>query len=108
MEKVGYSSFDEMAMSSCTTRGIEEQHPSSIVPCIMSRKASLCAPRTSGPQAGYITKGDNNAAYDQQGSISPRLPVKKEWVIGKATFYRVPLLGCISLIPGEILPALNS
>ena len=54
------------------------------------------------PHAGYITKGDNNktnAAYDQQGSISPRLPVKKEWVIGKARFYRVPLLGCISLIP---------
>lgn len=54
------------------------------------------------PHAGYITKGDNNrtnAAYDQQGSISPRLPVKKEWVIGVARFYRIPLLGCISLIP---------
>jgi signal peptidase len=54
------------------------------------------------PHAGYITKGDNsktNAAYDQQGSISYLEPVKKEWVIGKAIFRRVPILGCISLIP---------
>lgn len=54
------------------------------------------------PHAGYITKGDNsrtNAAYDQQGSISHLQPIKKEWVIGKARFGRVPLLGCISLIP---------
>lgn len=54
------------------------------------------------PHAGYITKGDNgrtNAAYDQQGSISPGIPVKKEWVIGVARFGRIPWLGCISLIP---------
>lgn len=54
------------------------------------------------PYAGYITKGDNsitNAAYDQQGSISYLEPVKKEWVIGKAIFTRLPFLGCISLIP---------
>lgn len=54
------------------------------------------------PYEGYITKGDNkrtNAAYDQQGSISPGLPIKKEWVIGKAIFTRIPLLGCISLVP---------
>lgn len=54
------------------------------------------------PYAGYITKGDNsrtNAAFDQQGSISPGLPVKKAWVIGVARFSRLPMLGCISLIP---------
>ncbi len=54
------------------------------------------------PNAGYITKGDNsitNSAYDQQGSISYMQPIKKEWVIGKAIFIRIPLLGCISLIP---------
>lgn len=54
------------------------------------------------PHAGYITKGDNsetNPSYDQQGNISPLKPVKKEWIIGVARFYRVPLLGCISLIP---------
>ncbi len=54
------------------------------------------------PHAGYITKGDNtetNPAYDQQGSISYLQPVKKEWIIGVAKFNRVPLLGCISLIP---------
>jgi signal peptidase len=54
------------------------------------------------PHAGYITKGDNirtNPSYDQQGSISFNQPVKKEWVIGVARFSRVPLLGCISLIP---------
>lgn len=54
------------------------------------------------PNAGYITKGDNsitNAAYDQQGSISYMQPIRKEWVIGKAIFTRIPVLGCISLIP---------
>lgn len=54
------------------------------------------------PYAGYITKGDNpdtNKYFDQQGSISYNQPVKKEWVIGVARFYRIPLAGCISLIP---------
>lgn len=54
------------------------------------------------PHAGYITKGDNartNPSFDQQGSISYNQPVKKEWVIGRARFSRIPLLGCISLIP---------
>ncbi len=58
------------------------------------------------PHAGYITKGDNiytNPSYDQQGSISYKQPVKKEWVIGAARFYRVPLLGYVSLIPRKIL-----
>ncbi len=56
--------------------------------------------------AGYITKGDNirtNTAYDQQGSISYLQPVKKEWVIGVARFYRVPVLGYVSLIPRKAL-----
>ena len=54
------------------------------------------------PHAGYITKGDNtktNPSFDQQGGISYNQPVKKDWVIGKARFKRIPLLGCISLIP---------
>ena len=56
----------------------------------------------AAPHAGYITKGDNtrtNPSFDQQGGISYNQPVKKEWVIGKARFKRIPLLGCISLIP---------
>jgi len=56
----------------------------------------------ASPHAGYITKGDNtrtNPSFDQQGGISYNQPVKKEWVIGKARFKRIPLLGCISLIP---------
>ncbi len=60
----------------------------------------------SAQHAGYITKGDNtktNPAYDQQGSISYQQPVKKEWVIGVARFYRVPVLGYVSLIPRKIL-----
>ncbi len=60
----------------------------------------------AAPHAGYITKGDNlktNPSYDQQGSISFNQPVKKEWVIGVARFYRVPLLGYVSLIPRKIL-----
>ncbi len=54
------------------------------------------------PHAGYITKGDNsktNPSFDQQGSISYLQPVKKEWIIGAARFIRIPILGCISLIP---------
>jgi len=31
------------------------------------------------------------------GSISPRIPVKPEWVIGVARFDRIPILGCVSL-----------
>ncbi|MCE8424632.1 MAG: S26 family signal peptidase [Candidatus Methanoperedens sp.] len=56
----------------------------------------------NAPYAGYITKGDNkitNPFFDQQGSISLLQPVKKEWIIGAARFYRIPVLGCISLIP---------
>lgn len=54
----------------------------------------------SAPFAGYITKGDNpktNSAYDQQGSISPQIPVKPEWVIGVARFDSIPMLGCFPL-----------
>ncbi len=63
------------------------------------------------PYAGYITKGDNNNLYDVQwnicrgqiGNTSEGNPVKKEWVIGVARFYRVPLVGYISLIPRKLL-----
>ncbi len=58
------------------------------------------------PYAGYITKGDNeatNPAYDQQGSVSYLEPVKKEWVIGVTRFYRIPVLGYVSLVPRKIL-----
>lgn len=58
------------------------------------------------PHAGYITKGDNprtNPSYDQQGDISYRQPVKKEWIVGVARFYRVPLVGYVSLLPRKIL-----
>jgi signal peptidase len=62
------------------------------------------------PHAGYITKGDNsktNPSYDQQGSISYLQPVKKEWVIGAARFIRIPIVGCISLIPRGNLACLK-
>ncbi len=57
------------------------------------------------PHAGYITKGDNNDAYDQQ-CLAVKVgderwvrvePVKPEWVIAVAKF-RVPYLGYPSLI----------
>ncbi len=60
----------------------------------------------AAPHAGYITKGDNavtNPSYDQQGSISYQHPVKKDWIIGVARFYRVPVLGYVSLVPRKIL-----
>jgi signal peptidase len=58
------------------------------------------------PYAGYITKGDNirtNPFYDQQGDISYLQPVKKDWIIGVARFYRIPILGYISVFPRKIL-----
>ncbi len=63
------------------------------------------------PHDGYITKGDNsktNPLYDQQGSISYMQPIKKEWIIGVARFYRVPVLGCVSLVPRGNLACLKS
>ena len=51
------------------------------------------------PYDGFITKGDNNAGYDQVTGISD--PVKAEWVIGTAEVY-VPYLGQIRL--GSALP----
>ncbi len=62
------------------------------------------------PHAGYITKGDNqktNPSYDQQVRISFMQPVKKEWIIGVARFYRVPVLGCVSLVPRGNLACLK-
>ena len=56
------------------------------------------------PHAGYITKGDNNAGYDQQslrvvedGVSTVVEPVKPEWVIAVAKV-RVPYLGYPSII----------
>jgi len=46
------------------------------------------------PHAGFITKGDNNAYYDQTGGISS--PVKADWVVGTARV-RIPYLGWVRL-----------
>jgi signal peptidase len=46
------------------------------------------------PHAGFITKGDNNARYDQANGIAE--PVRPGWVSGVARF-RVPYLGWIRL-----------
>ncbi|UUX93765.1 S26 family signal peptidase [Methanoplanus endosymbiosus] len=45
--------------------------------------------------SGYITKGDNNQIADQLSGISgigQIMPVKKEWIVGKALF-SIPLIG---------------
>jgi len=58
------------------------------------------------PFAGYITKGDNpktNPLYDQQGGISYLTPAKKEWIVGVVRFYRLPVLGYVTLIPKKML-----
>jgi len=103
-KKIGYSSFDEYGdVILYRPRGNDRATP--IIHRAMyyvNESEPMWAGGPQAPYAGYITKGDNtktNAAFDQQGSISPGLPVKKEWVIGVARFGRVPLLGCISLIP---------
>ncbi len=56
----------------------------------------------TAPQAGYITKGDNNVVIDQVGwidgyrGLGSLQPVKPEWVVGKALF-ALPLLGYLPL-----------
>ncbi|MEA5038147.1 hypothetical protein SDC9_23829 [bioreactor metagenome] len=49
--------------------------------------------------AGYITKGDNNEAYDQDAvfpSYGRMQPVKEEWIVGKALFV-IPIIGFVPL-----------
>lgn len=53
------------------------------------------------PHTGYITKGDNNQVSDQGGYLSSVsgeviMPVKDEWIVGKALF-SIPLLGYLPL-----------
>jgi signal peptidase len=58
--------------------------------------ADSCAELESCPagQAGYITKGDANANYDQANGISG--PVRPGWITGVARV-RIPLLGWVRL-----------
>jgi len=53
------------------------------------------------PHAGYITKGDNNIVSDQGGYLSSVsgaviMPVRDDWVVGKALF-AIPILGYLPL-----------
>ena len=47
------------------------------------------------PNAGFITKGDDNPTYDQTGN-GQLDPIRAEWVVGTAE-YRVPGLGWFRL-----------
>lgn len=60
------------------------------------RGANDCAELAAcpAPHAGYITKGDNNRAYDQAAGIAP--VVKPSWVRAKAQFH-IPELGWVRL-----------
>jgi signal peptidase len=61
-----------------------------------------CAELTNcpAPNAGYITKGDDVARYDQATGLAP--PVAPEWVRAKAQV-RVPFLGWVRLaIAGKL------
>ena len=53
-------------------------------------------PNCPAPNAGFVTKGDNNAMYDQVNAIGAP-PVRPEWVRGVARI-RIPLLGWIRLV----------
>ena len=111
-KKSGYTSFSEYGdVILYKPRGKDGATPIIHRAMYYTRKGEPMWPGgPAAPHDGYITKGDNgktNAAYDQQGSISPGLPIKKEWVIGVARFYRIPVLGCISLIPRGNFACLN-
>jgi len=107
-KETGYSTFDEYGdVILYKPRGIDGVTP--IIHRAMyyvNAGDPMWPDGPAAPFAGYITKGDNpntNSAYDQQGSISPRIPVKPEWVIGVARFDRIPWLGCVSLASRGIL-----
>ncbi|WP_458209667.1 S26 family signal peptidase [Haladaptatus sp. NG-SE-30] len=54
-------------------------------------------PNCPAPNAGFVTKGDNNGAYDQADSFQPNSsPVKPSWIVGKAKL-RIPWLGWVRL-----------
>ena len=66
--------------------------------------ADDCAELTAcpAPHAGYVTKGDNNDAYDQATGIAP--VVRPSWIEAKAQLH-IPELGWIRLLlAGKALP----
>jgi len=60
------------------------------------------------PNAGYITKGDNNPIEDQvgwenyRGLGSPILPIEEQWIVGKA-YAKVPYVGYLPLHLKEVI-----
>lgn len=46
------------------------------------------------PNAGFITRGDNNFLFDQGSGVCPNTPVKDGWILGVAKF-RIPFLGYV-------------
>jgi signal peptidase len=52
------------------------------------------------PHAGYVTKGDANAHYDQASGIAP--PVQENWVVSKGRL-RIPWLGWLRLLTAVVL-----
>jgi signal peptidase len=69
--------------------------------------ADSCAELTGCPadNAGFITKGDANAGYDQVGVDPLSSPVRPRWIVGTAEA-RVPLLGNIRLSLGTFVRSL--
>lgn len=57
-------------------------------------------PNCPAPHAGFITKGDNNAYYDQVSDIST--VVRPDWVVGVA-HVRIPYLGWVRLGVSSVL-----
>lgn len=107
-QKTGYTSFDEPG-DVILYRPLGREGVTPIIHRAMyyvEEGEPMWTDGPPAPHAGYITKGDNtetNPVYDQEGSISYLQPVKKEWVIGVARFYRIPILGYVSIIPRKIL-----
>ena len=59
-------------------------------------RADSCAelPNCPAPHAGFVTKGDDNAVYDQVNGLSE--PVRPDWIVGVAQV-RLPYLGYVRL-----------
>lgn len=104
-KEIGYTSFDDFG-DVILYKPYGKEGVTPIIHCAMyyvEEGGPMWVGGPAAPYAGYITKGDNNQGYDQMGSISYLKPVKKEWIIGAARFYRIPVLGYVSLIPRKVL-----
>lgn len=61
---------------------------------LANESAPMWQGSVDAPNAGFVTKGDNNFLFDQCSGVCPNTPVKPEWILGVAKM-RIPYLGYV-------------